>query len=213
MSKGKFIVIEGSEGAGKSTMVNEVKKYLMEHGVSEENIILTREPGGTPLAEKMRNILKEIDERDVLCPESELLLMYAARVQLVNTVIIPALNSGKYVIGDRHDLSTVAYQGGGRGISRTQISTIRNAVLGDFYPDLTLLMDLDQKIGLERAGKRGAFDRFEQEKIDFFQRVRAVFLEEAKKNPDRIKIINAEPPVSEVTAMLRKVLESSCIIG
>ncbi len=136
----KFIVIEGLEGAGKSSAVRYVTDYLHGHGVAR--IECTREPGGTPLAERMRAIVKEVhDER--LTIEAELLLMYASRVQLVETRIKPALADGVWVVGDRHDLSSQAYQGGGRGIDANLIGAIKRAVLGDFKPDLTLYLDID----------------------------------------------------------------------
>ena len=213
MQRGRFIVVEGGEGAGKSTMAAEIVAYLRERGVSDDAIVRTREPGGTPIAEDIRKILKDIRKDDCLCPEAELLLMYAARVQLVKTVIMPALEAGKYVVGDRHDLSTLAYQGGGRGISRELIRSIRDAVLGDFYPDLTILMDIPPEKGLLRAGKRGELDRFEQEDRDFFERVRKVFLDEYEQHPDRIALVRADQDFAAVRADIRTILESKCIAG
>ena len=213
MKKGRFIVVEGGEGAGKSTMAAEIVVYLREKGVKDEDIVRTREPGGTPIAEDIRSILKDIRKDDILCSEAELLLMYAARAQLVKTVIMPALEAGKYVVGDRHDLSTLAYQGGGRGIPRELIGSIRNAVLGDFYPDLTILMDIPPEKGLVRAGKRGDLDRFEQEDRDFFERVRKVFLDECEKHPDRMALVRADRDFAEVRADIRAILESKCIAG
>ena len=153
----KFIVIEGLEGAGKSTAVSHVESWLRQQGISQ--IEKTREPGGTPLAERMRAIVKEIHD-EPLTIQAELLLMYAARVQLVETRIKPALQQGTWVIGDRHDLSSLAYQGGGRGIDEQLIRQIKQAVLGDFSPDLTLYLDIDPAIGLARARARGALDLF-----------------------------------------------------
>ena len=213
MPKGRFIVVEGGEGAGKSTMIAEIVSYLREHGVPDSAIVKTREPGGTPIAEDIRKILKDVRTDDRLCAESELLLMYAARAQLVKTVIIPALEAGRYVVGDRHDLSTLAYQGGGRGISRQLIKSIRDAVLGDFYPDLTILMDLDPAVGLARAGKRGAPDRFEKEQLDFFVRVRNTFLSEYEAHRDRISLVRADRDIETVRADIRQILESKCIAG
>mgnify|MGYP000190298734 CR=1 FL=1 len=159
----KFIVIEGLEGAGKSSAVRYVTDYLQAHGVAR--IECTREPGGTPLAERMRAIVKEVhDER--LTVEAELLLMYASRVQLVETRIKPALADGIWVVGDRHDLSSQAYQGGGRGIDANLIGAIKRAVLGDFKPDLTLYLDIDPAIGLQRARHRGELDRIEAHRFD-----------------------------------------------
>lgn len=210
----KFIVIEGCEGAGKSTAVATVHQFLLDKGVPESHIIHTREPGGTPIAEKIRTILKEINTEDKMCSEAELLLMYAARIQLVNTVIKPALAKGYYVIGDRHDLSSVAYQGAGRGLNRNLIDSIRKAVLGDFVPDLTILLDLPPEIGLARASKRGELDRFEQEDIAFFNRIRACFLEESKLHSDRIKVVNAANDITQVTSDIKDLLgKCLCIAG
>lgn len=183
----KFIVVEGLEGAGKTTALELIKKVLTEKDIE---FVTTREPGGTPLAEKMREIVKsETDE--VLTTEAELLLMYASRAQLIANVIKPALEQGKWVLGDRHDLSSLAYQGGGRQVSDELILPIRNAVLKGFEPDLTLLMDLDPRVGLARAAERGALDRIEREQIEFFDRTRAVYLNNAKQN-NKIKVIDAE---------------------
>ncbi len=204
---GKFIVLEGCEGGGKSTAVATIKNFLIKNGVLAENIILTREPGGTPIAEDIRNILKTIREDDKLCSEAELLLMYAARIQLVKSVIIPALESGKYVIGDRHDLSTVAYQGAGRGLDMNVINSLRKNILGDFKPDLTLILDLPPEIGLARARKRGEYDRFELEDISFFNRIRNSFLENAQKDPQNIKVIDASLDLEAVTKNIENVLK------
>ena len=198
----KFVVVEGLEGAGKTTALNLIKQIFDNHGI---NYICTREPGGTPLAEKMRDIVKAETE-EVLTTEAELLLMYASRAQLIANVIQPALAQGIWVLGDRHDLSSLAYQGGGRQISDELIMPIRNAVLQGFEPDLTLLMDLDPRIGLARATARGELDRIEKEKIDFFDRTRAVYLAKANAN-DKIKIIDASQELAQVQAQLTKELE------
>lgn len=183
----KFIVIEGLEGAGKSSAVRYVTDYLQRHGIDQ--IECTREPGGTPLAERMRAIVKEVhDER--LTIEAELLLMYASRVQLVETRIKPALADGRWVVGDRHDLSSQAYQGGGRGIDAALIGAIKQAVLGDFKPDLTLYLDIDPALGLQRARHRGELDRIELEQLSFFERTRSRYLELAAKD-DSIRVIDA----------------------
>ncbi|MCR9026073.1 dTMP kinase [Aeromonas caviae] len=199
----KFIVIEGLEGAGKSSAVRYVTDYLQAHGVAR--IECTREPGGTPLAERMRAIVKEIhDER--LTVESELLLMYASRVQLVETRIKPALADGIWVVGDRHDLSSQAYQGGGRGIDANLIGAIKRAVLGDFKPDLTLYLDIDPAIGLQRARHRGELDRIELEQIGFFERTRQRYLELAAAD-DSIQVIDAGLPPAQVKAAIEAALE------
>lgn len=207
---GKFIVIEGLEGAGKSTAVRHVERWLHAQGI--ERVELTREPGGTPLAERMRAIVKEVHE-EPLTVEAELLLMYAARVQLVETRIRPALAQGVWVIGDRHDLSSQAYQGGGRGIDANLIQQIKNAVLGDFSPDLTLYLDIDPELGLARARARGELDRIELEKLEFFTRTRQRYLELAAHDP-RIKVIDASQPEAEVAKALIQALELNlCIPG
>ena len=201
MALGKFIVIEGLEGAGKSTASELISDMLKEKGIE---FIRTREPGGTPLAEQMRSIVKsESDER--LTPEAELLLMYAARVQLVENVIKPALDKGVWVLGDRHDMSSLAYQGGGRQLSNDLIMPIRNSVLKDFKPDLTLLMDLDPRIGLERAAARGELDRIEKEQIAFFDRTREVYLSLAR-NDDSVVTIDASQTLPEVQNQIKVAL-------
>ncbi|MEI4930415.1 dTMP kinase [Aeromonas caviae] len=199
----KFIVIEGLEGAGKSSAVRYVTDYLQAHGVAR--IECTREPGGTPLAERMRAIVKEVhDER--LTVEAELLLMYASRVQLVETRIKPALADDIWVVGDRHDLSSQAYQGGGRGIDANLIGAIKRAVLGDFKPDLTLYLDIDPAIGLQRARHRGELDRIELEQIGFFERTRQRYLELAAAD-DSIQVIDAGLSPEQVKAAIEAALE------
>lgn len=172
---GKFIVIEGLEGAGKSTAIQYIKNWLMEQGIVQEKIALTREPGGTVLAERMRDIVKMDVEDEQLADKAELLIMYAARVQLVEHKIKPALNAGDVVIGDRHNWSSLAYQGGGRGIDLQLINDIKQVALGDFKADFTLFLDIEPELGLARARGRGELDRIERLAIDFFNRSRAVF--------------------------------------
>lgn len=198
----KYIVIEGLEGAGKTTARNLVVETLKSLGVTD--MTFTREPGGTVLAEKLRSLVLDIKSvgDEVITDNAEVLLFYAARVQLVETVIKPALARGEWVIGDRHDLSTQAYQGGGRGIDRELLATLRHAVLGDFAPDLTLYLDVDPRIGLERARARGELDRIEQESLDFFNRTRARYLELAAADP-RIITIDASLPLEAVSHDIR----------
>ncbi|MCF5725871.1 dTMP kinase [Aeromonas veronii] len=211
----KFIVIEGLEGAGKSSAVRYVTDYLQRHGINR--VECTREPGGTPLAERMRAIVKEVhDER--LTIEAELLLMYASRVQLVETRIKPALADGVWVVGDRHDLSSQAYQGGGRGIDAQLIGAIKQAVLGNFKPDLTLYLDIDPALGLQRARHRGELDRIELEQLSFFERTRTRYLELAAKD-DSIVVIDAAQTPEQVKAAIERALnhylsnEPLCIPG
>lgn len=199
----KFVVVEGLEGAGKTTALNLIKQIFDERGI---DYICTREPGGTPLAEKMREIVKAETE-ETLTTEAELLLMYASRAQLIANVIQPALAQGIWVLGDRHDLSSLAYQGGGRQISDELILPIRNAVLQGFEPDLTLLMDLDPRIGLKRAAARGELDRIEKEQIDFFDRTRAVYLDKAN-NSEKIQVIDASLALEQVQSNLKSALNT-----
>ncbi|HHG3079002.1 dTMP kinase [Vibrio parahaemolyticus] len=203
MMKANFIVVEGLEGAGKSTAIKTVLDTLKQAGI--ENIVNTREPGGTPLAEKMRALVKEEHEGEELKDMTELLLLYAARVQLVENVIKPALASGQWVVGDRHDLSSQAYQGGGRQIDASLMKNLRDTTLGDFKPAFTLYMDIDPRIGLERARGRGELDRIEKMDISFFERTRERYLEIANADPS-IVVINAEQSIEEVSRDIQDAL-------
>ena len=202
--QGKFVVIEGLEGAGKSSAINLVRDYIEKH--TDRKMVCTREPGGTPLAEKMRDLVKTVDTTDPLCDEAECLLIYAARAQLVANVIKPALNNGQCVLGDRHNLSSLAYQGGGRGLTEL-VDVISDATLKDFKPDLTLYLDIDPKLGLQRAASRGALDRIEQQKIDFFERARARYLQIAAED-DSIHVIDASQNITEVHKDIISVLQA-----
>lgn len=199
----KFIVIEGLEGAGKTTARAIVTEVLNQHGIT--NLRFTREPGGTPLAEKLRDIIKQGVEGESITDQAEVLMLYAARVQLVETVIKPALAQGSWVVGDRHDLSSQAYQGGGRGIDSHLLATLRDTLLGDFHPDLTLYLDLPPALGLERARQRGALDRLEQQELAFFERTRARYLALAAADP-RIITVDASQSLEQVAAAIRQVL-------
>ncbi|AGQ91256.1 MULTISPECIES: dTMP kinase [Vibrio] len=203
MMKANFIVVEGLEGAGKSTAIKTVLDTLKQAGI--ENIVNTREPGGTPLAEKMRALVKEEHEGEELKDMTELLLLYAARVQLVENVIKPALANGQWVVGDRHDLSSQAYQGGGRQIDASLMKNLRDTTLGDFKPAFTLYMDIDPCIGLERARGRGELDRIEKMDISFFERTRERYLEIANADPS-IVVINAEQSIEEVSRDIQDAL-------
>ncbi|MGO1247437.1 MAG: dTMP kinase [Oceanisphaera sp.] len=205
----QFIVIEGLEGAGKSTVQGHVADWLERKGLT---VLRTREPGGTPLAEKMRGLVKEVHD-EPLTMEAELLLMYAARVQLVKGCIQPALAANTWVVGDRHDWSSLAYQGGGRGIDLALIRQIKQAVLGDFTPNLVLYLDIDPAQGLARARVRGELDRIEQEQLSFFERTRAGYLALANNNPD-CEIIDASQTEVEVKASVLACLERRlCTLG
>ncbi|EAS42127.1 dTMP kinase [Photobacterium profundum] len=199
----KFIVIEGLEGAGKSTAIQQVIDTLAAHGI--ENPESTREPGGTPLAEQMRALIKDGHPDEPLTDMAELLLLYAARIQLVDNIIKPALAEGRWVVGDRHDMSSQAYQGGGRGFDKALMENLRDTVLGDFCPDLTIYMDIDPILGLERARGRGELDRIEKMNVDFFHRARARFLELSENNP-KVIIIDASQSLECVTSDLKQAL-------
>lgn len=202
--RGKFIVIEGLEGAGKTTAHKVILQELKQSGIKE--IVLTREPGGTPLAEKLRHLIKHETEEPV-SDKAELLMLYAARVQLVENVIKPALAEGKWVLGDRHDMSSQAYQGGGRKLDRNLLNTLKESVLGTFEPDLTFYLDIDPVIGLERARGRGELDRIEQQSLDFFYRTRERYLELTQNN-DKAIIINAEQSIEQVTADIQQAIRN-----
>ncbi|MDR9826171.1 dTMP kinase [Vibrio sp. FNV 38] len=195
MTHAKFIVIEGLEGAGKSTAINRVLTNLSSRGIAD--IEQTREPGGTKLAEALRALVKQEHEGESLIDTTELLLMYAARVQLVENKIKPALERGAWVVGDRHDMSSQAYQGGGRQISSKTMSALREIALGDFKPDLTLYMDIDPKLGLERARGRGDLDRIEKMDISFFERSRERYLSLANAD-DSVVVIDASKSIEQV---------------
>ncbi|MDM8753055.1 dTMP kinase [Morganella morganii] len=197
---GKFIVIEGLEGAGKTTARQVIVDTLHENGITD--LIYTREPGGTPLAEKLRTLIKDGIDGETVTDKAEVLMLYAARIQLVDNVIKPALARGQWVIGDRHDLSSQAYQGGGRGVDRKLMQSLRDTVLGDFYPDFTLYLDLPPETGLSRARSRGELDRIEQESLDFFRRTRARYLELAESDP-RIVTVDASQSMDNVHQSIR----------
>lgn len=200
---GKFIVIEGLEGAGKTTARQVIVDTLGENGITD--LIYTREPGGTPLAERLRTLIKDGIDGETVTDKAEVLMLYAARIQLVDNVIKPALARGQWVIGDRHDLSSQAYQGGGRGIDRQLMASLRDTVLGDFYPDFTLYLDLPPETGLARARSRGELDRIEQESLDFFRRTRSRYLELAESDP-RIVTIDASQSMDNVHQLIRSAI-------
>lgn len=203
MFKGKFITIEGSEGSGKSTNIRFIQEYLRTKNIE---FISTREPGGTPVAEKIRDLLLD-NANTSLCDDAELLLMFAARSQHLNELIIPALESGKWVISDRFTDASYAYQGGGRGLSWQKIAQLEQWVQGSLRPDATILLDIPVELGMERVRERGETDRFEQEQLGFFNRIRESYLRLARENSQRFYIIDTQPAIEEVHKQLNSVLQ------
>jgi dTMP kinase len=203
-----FITIEGGEGAGKSTMIGYIRQWLTERG---HEVVCTREPGGTELAEKIRDVLLDRNH-DELSHQTELLLMFASRAQHLDELIRPSLALGKTVLCDRFTDATWAYQGGGREMPTELISTLEQAIHGDLQPDLTLLLDVPAEIGLKRASRRSEADRFEIEKVEFFHRVRQAYLRRAERLPERFEVIDAGKNEQEVwsqieAALLRRIAE------
>jgi dTMP kinase len=205
MSRGKFITLEGIEGAGKSTAATFVHGWLQQHGVV---VRATREPGGTPLAERIRQIVLERGTETV-SPVTETLLMFAARALHVQNVILPALARGEWVVCDRFTDATRAYQGSGRGVDARLLDTLAAAVHGGLEPDCTLLFDLPAATGLARArGRSGSnADRFEAETLSFFEKVRAGYVALAKAEPRRFRVVDASAPLAEVERALGAALE------
>ncbi len=203
MQEALFITLEGVEGAGKSSLMDYISELFTRAG---HVVIQTREPGGTITGEQIRDIL--LDSNNIgLENSTELLLMFAARMQHIEEIIKPAMASGQIVICDRFTDASYAYQGGGRGIEESRIKTLEDWVQQGLKPDLTLLFDLDVDIGLRRAGKRSQADRFEQEDILFFERVRSCYLERANKEPTRFRIIHSGESLENVKQQIQKVLQ------
>lgn len=195
---GLFITLEGPEGAGKSTNREYLAKLLGAHGVE---VVLTREPGGTPLAEKIREILLAPSD-EPMAVDTELLLMFAARAQHLAEVIRPALARGAVVLCDRFTDATYAYQGGGRGVDVARIAVLEQFVQGELRPDLTLLFDLPVEVGLARAASRGRLDRFEEEGRAFFEAVRSCYLARSESAPERYRLIDAAQALPSVQRQL-----------
>jgi len=203
--RGKFITFEGGEGAGKSTMIDRSQEWFEARHC---NIVKTREPGGTELAEKIREIVLERDHV-ALSATAELLLVFASRAQHLEELIRPSLARGATVLCDRFTDATWAYQGAGRGMPEDMIATLEQAVHGDLQPDLTILLDLPVEQGMQRVSGRGEIDRIEQESLDFFQRVRQNYLERAAKEPQRFVVINASLDEDAVWQQIEQTLGGS----
>lgn len=205
MARGKFITVEGIEGAGKTTQLKIAAEFLQTHGV---NVLCTREPGGTPLGEAVRNLLLH-DASLAVGAATELLLLFAARAEHLERVITPALNAGTWVLCDRFSDASYAYQGGGRGVAQARITALEDWVQENMRPDLTLLFDVPVEQGLARAKGRNIedqADRFERETLAFFQRVRAAYLQLAREHPARYRVIDASHPQDTVSVAVRSFL-------
>lgn len=200
--RGRFITFEGTEGVGKSTQLQRAARALSDLGLEVE---ITREPGGTPMAEKIRELLLAPREEPV-SDITELLLMFAARAQHLSNRILPALEQGRWVLCDRFTDATFAYQGGGRGVPPEQIEILETLVQGDVRPDHVILLDAPVETGMARAKKRGELDRFEQETLAFFQRIRETYLERATANPGQYHVVNAELPLDQVSESVTALL-------
>ncbi|MEK7810818.1 MAG: dTMP kinase [Pseudomonadota bacterium] len=201
MSKAKFITFEGVDGAGKSTGLDWFADALLQRGI---DLLVTREPGGTPLGEQLREILLN----QPMHIETEAMLMFAARCEHVEKVIRPALQRGTWVISDRFSDASFAYQGGGRGVPLAKLEQLEQWVHGDLQPDLTLLFDIPIEVARQRLSNNASLDRFEQEKGEFFERVRQAYLARAAKSPRRISVIHAEKALHEVQQELANIVAS-----
>ena len=202
--RGRFITIEGTEGVGKTTNIEYIKQWLDTNHIS---FVSTREPGGTPLAEEIRELLLANREEKV-CSKAELLMMFAGRAQHIDQVIEPQLAAGNWVLCDRFTEAPYAYQGAGREMGNELIASLETMVHASMRPDLTLVLDVPVELGLERAGKRSEPDRFELEKTDFFNRVRNAYLSMAEQNPQRYKIIDASKTLEVVQQQIAYTLNN-----
>ena len=198
MDRGKFITVEGIEGVGKSTNIEFLSSLIENKGLT---VIRTREPGGTPIAERIRGLLLEHSE-ETMTDIAELLLFFAARSLHIHNAIKPALQAGQWVVCDRFTDASRAYQGNGRGLNQETINTLADWVQEDLQPDLTILLDAPAEIGLDRAGRRGAADRLESEKTEFYTRVRDGYLALAESEPERFAIIDASQSLAKVQAAI-----------
>lgn len=205
---GKFITLEGIEGVGKTTNRAYIRSLLEQTG---KPCVETREPGGTPLGEALRELLLE-HKHDGMSADAELLMMFAARAEHLHKVILPALVSGHNVLCDRFTEATYAYQGGGRGLNDNKISDLEQWVQGELRPDLTIILDAPVATGRQRAGQRSAPDRIEKEQNDFFERVRRSYLEQARQYPDRIAVVDASVEIEQVQDQILQLMKQHGII-
>jgi len=204
MQRGKFITIDGVEGAGKSTQITFICDYLKAKGV---NVILTREPGGTDVGEKIRTLLLS-NSTGKMHADTELMLMFAARNEHIQNKIMPALKQGDWVLSDRFTDASYAYQGGGRGLDVSRIAQLEQWVSQDFTPDMTLLLDVPVEIGMSRVESRGKKDRIELEATDFFNRVRQAYINRSEQFPERIKLIDSSQTVDHTKQQIKVILDS-----
>lgn len=203
---GKFITLEGIDGAGKSTHLRGLEKILGEKG---KTVIVTREPGGTSVGEALRELL--LDNSRAMHAETEALLMFAARREHLDKIILPALTRGDWVISDRFTDASFAYQGGGRGLATQKLDKLEQWVQGEFQPDLTLYFDVAVEVGRQRISAIKSADRFEKEQDEFFRRVREAYLERAHKFSHRIKVIDSNQPLDIVKDSLDEIISSICL--
>ncbi|MDR3492937.1 MAG: dTMP kinase [Gammaproteobacteria bacterium] len=201
---GIFLTIEGIEGVGKTTAMKFIQKYLTH---IHQDFVLTREPGGTGVAEQIRQILLTPNTIETITPEAELLLMFASRAQHIQHFILPHLREGKVVVSDRFVDASYAYQGGGRQIDINRIATLEKWIMDNLRPHATILLDAPAALGMARAKNRGSQDRIEQEKIDFFERVRAAYLVRAENDKQRFYVLDATQPLNVVHAQIKTVLD------
>ncbi len=205
MTPGKFITLEGIDGAGKSTHLAWLENFLRSKGLT---VVVTREPGGTPLGEKLRALL--LDNGQAMHAETEALLMFAARREHLDKVILPALARGDWVISDRFTDASFAYQGGGRGLASNRLDDLERWVQGEFQPDLTLYFDVSVELGRQRVNAIKTADRFEKEQDEFFQRVRAAYLQRAHQFPQRIRLIDSSQSLEKVKESLYDIISTIC---
>lgn len=205
MKRGKFISFEGLDGAGKSTHIDGVAALLRSHG---QEVVSTREPGGTALGERLREILLH----EPMTADAEALLMFASRREHLALVIRPALDRGVTVVSDRFSDASFAYQGGGRGLDFSRLAVLENWVQEGVHPDLTLLFDLPYEVARTRLAAVRTLDRFEREAEDFHNRVRSAYLRRADSFPDRIRVIDATQPVSEIAKQVENIVVTNCLI-